>query len=133
TKVLLAADGAAKITGFGLAGTLRPQPRCTPPSPPQVLSSYMAPEQVDGRTEAIPPTTDVYALGAILYELLTGRPPVLADTVPDTLEQVLHGKPAPPRKGKPEVPQELEAICLKCLEKEPAQRYPSAAALAEDL
>jgi serine/threonine protein kinase len=122
SRVLLGADGTPKIMGFGLARIWRAEP-----------SGYLAPEQVEHQGEAISPATDVYALGTILYELLTGRPPVLEDTVRDTLEQVRLGKPEPPRHWRPEVPRGLEAICLKCLEKEPAQRYPSAAALAEDL
>jgi serine/threonine protein kinase len=121
SRVLLGADGACKITGLGLSDVL--------PGPPRP-SGYMAPEQVAGATG---PAADVYALGAILYELLSGRPPVLADTVRDTLEQVRSGKPEPPRHWRPELPPGLEAICLRCLEKEPDRRYPSAAALAEDL
>src|SRR5439155_10530504 len=97
------------------------------------VSSCMAPEQAENRALAIGPGVDVYALGAMLYELLSGRPPVLADTVRDTLEQVRSGKVEPPRHWRPEVPCDLEAICLKCLHKEPDQRYPNAAALAEDL
>jgi serine/threonine protein kinase len=93
----------------------------------------LAPEQLEGQAEAITPATDVYALGAMLYELLTGRPPAPADPARDTLEQVRLSQPEPPRHWRPELPQDLEAICLKCLEKEPARRYPSAAALAEDL
>ncbi|HMC90438.1 MAG TPA: serine/threonine-protein kinase, partial [Gemmataceae bacterium] len=96
-------------------------------------SSYLAPEQAENRALAFGPGVDVYALGAMLYELLSGRPPVLADTVRDTLEQVRSGKVEPPRHWRPEVPRDLEAICLKCLHKEPSQRYPNAAALAEDL
>jgi serine/threonine protein kinase len=135
SKVLIGPDGTCKITGFGLAKALvkeAPTAGSKRGSYPG-LSSYMAPEQVDNRAEAASPATDVYALGAMLYELLTGRPPVLADTVRDTLEQVRRGRPEPPRHRRPEVPHELESICLKCLEKDPAQRYPSAAALAEDL
>jgi serine/threonine protein kinase len=76
---------------------------------------------------------DIYALGAILYELLTGRPPVLADSIAETLEQLRRQQPEPPRQIRPEIARELEAICLKCLQKDPSNRYPSAAALAEDL
>jgi serine/threonine protein kinase len=134
SKVLLGTDGTVKISGFGLARVLGDaMPTAAPDRWYSGLSSCLAPEQVADLTGAPDPATDVYALGAMLYELLSGRPPVLADTIRDTLEQVRFGKPEPPRQWRPEVPRELEAICLKCLEKEPAQRYPSAAALSEDL
>jgi serine/threonine protein kinase len=134
SEVLLGADGTAKISGFGLTQVLRDElPRTGLKQAYPALSNYLAPEQAEDREEGLSPATDVYALGAILYELLSGRPPVLADTVRDTLEKLRLGKPEPPRHWRPEVPSELEAICLRCLEKEPSQRYPSAAALAEDL
>jgi serine/threonine protein kinase len=134
SKVLLTETGVPKITGFGLAQLLQKQPLAVGlKGAPLGLSNYMAPEQSDGRIEDIGPATDVYALGAILYEMLTGRPPVLADTVRETVEQILTREPEPPTRLRPEMPRDLEAICLKCLRKDPRQRYASAEALAEDL
>jgi WD40 repeat protein len=94
---------------------------------------YMAPEQAQGRTAEIGAATDTYALGAMLYEVLVGQPPFRGGTDLDTLRLVLHEEPEAPARLRRDVPRDLEAICLRCLEKEPRRRYPSARALAEDL
>jgi serine/threonine-protein kinase len=132
-NILLTADGVPKITDFGLAKRLDSQQGQTASGAVMGTPSYMAPEQAGGRSKEIGPAVDVYALGAILYEMLTGRPPFRAESALETLVQVVEQDPAPPRLLSPKVERDLETVCLKCLEKEPAHRYASAAALAEDL
>jgi eukaryotic-like serine/threonine-protein kinase len=132
-NVLLSADGTPKVTDFGLARRLENCDGQTLSGAPLGTPSYMAPEQARGDKGAIAPATDVYALGAILYEMLTGRPPFRAETSTATLRQVISDDPVLPIRLNPQVPRDLETICLKCLQKEPSSRYSSAAALADDL
>jgi serine/threonine-protein kinase len=130
-NVLLTADGTPKVSDFGLARRLDTD-RQTATGAVMGTPSYMAPEQAEG-TKEVGPAADVYALGAVLYECLTGRPPFRAATAYDTILQVVGEAPVPPRRVNAQVPAGLEAVCLKCLEKDPRRRYGSAGALAEDL
>jgi len=122
-----------KITDFGLAKQLDDPTHPTQSGALLGTPSYMAPEQAAGESVAIGPAVDVYGLGAILYECLTGRPPFRAATVLETLDQVRNENPLPPRRLQPKLPRDLQTICLKCLEKDPRRRYGSAEALADDL
>jgi serine/threonine-protein kinase len=132
-NVLLTADGTPKVADFGLARRLDGGSGLTLTGAPLGTPSYMAPEQAQGKADTVGPAADVYALGAILYEALTGRPPFRAATAAETTRQVIEDDPVPPSRLNVRVPRDLETICLKCLSKEPQARYPSAAALAEDL
>jgi eukaryotic-like serine/threonine-protein kinase len=124
---------SVKITDFGLAKQQSAQSHLTQTGAILGTPSYMAPEQAAGAGSTVGPAADVYALGAILYELVTGRPPFKAASVMDTVLQVLHDDPVAPSRLQPKLPRDLETICLKCLAKKPEQRYASAAALADDL
>jgi formylglycine-generating enzyme required for sulfatase activity len=130
-NVLLTEEGEPKVTDFGLAKRLGEAGR-TRTGAVMGTPSYMAPEQAGGNKD-VGPAADVYALGAILYELLTGRPPFRGATSLDTVLQVLSDEPVPVRRLQPRVPRDLETIVHKCLHKDPARRYASAQALAEDL
>ncbi len=132
-NVLLTASGQPKIVDFGLAKLVIGGSDRTQSGDILGTPSYMAPEQAGGRSKDVGPAADVYALGAILYEMLTGRPPFKAQTPLDTHVQVVNDEPVTPRRLQPKVPRDLETICLNCLNKEPARRYLSAVALADDL
>jgi hypothetical protein len=135
-NVLIDRQGRPRVTDFGLA--YQPEAmfagdRLTQTGQVLGTPSYMSPEQAMSKHEAIGPATDVYSLGGILYFLLTGQPPFQGQSLTEVLCQVVMQPPAPPRQVNPRAPAELEAICLRCLEKDPAMRYPSAGALAEAL
>jgi hypothetical protein len=133
-NILLTAENTPKVADFGLARHFDGEPAALTPRGTQLgTPSYMAPEQAGGTSVAIGPAVDIYALGAILYDLLTGRPPFRGATVLETLESINTMEPVSPSRLVPMVPRDVETITLKCLEKEPARRYESAGALAQDL
>jgi serine/threonine-protein kinase len=132
-NILLTADGQPKVTDFGLAKKFSEDTGQTRTGAVLGTPSFMAPEQAQGKTKEVGPPADIYSLGAILYDLLTGRPPFRGETVIETLLRVKNDPPMAPRRLQPSIPRDLETICLKCLEKEPAKRYRTAGDMAEDL
>lgn len=132
-NILFASDGSPKIADFSLARSIVPDSNVSQSGAILGTPSYMAPEQALSLTGWCLPPVDIYALGAILYDLLAGRPPFRADTPIETHRQVIEEEPAALTRLNARVPRDLETICLKCLQKDPARRYPSALALAEDL
>jgi WD40 repeat protein len=132
-NILLDQDGSPKITDFGLAKNLDWDGGLTKTQAILGSPSFMAPEQAEGRTDQIGPTTDVYSLGAILYVLLAGRPPFKAASPLETMSQVKSVEPVAPSRFQPGLPRDIETICLKCLEKTPPRRYATAEELAEEL
>ena len=132
-NILLDAEGEPHISDFGLARQIRKDSSLTLDGSVLGTPSFMAPEQAAGKTRQLTAAADIYSLGAILYYLLTGRPPFAAETPLDTMVQVLEGEVILPRTVNPQVPADLEEICLRSLEKTPERRYPTAGALADDL
>jgi serine/threonine-protein kinase len=132
-NVMIDANDQPWVTDFGLAKRLEGDSELTVTG--QVLGSpgYMPPEQATGKRGTLSRRSDVYALGAILYHALTGRPPFVGEGLADTVQQVLNVEPVSPRVLNPRVPADLETVCLKCLEKEPGKRYATAQMLAEEL
>jgi serine/threonine protein kinase len=135
-NVVFTVQNTAKITDFGLAKVLEDADAgrdATHTGEPLGTPRYMAPEQAAGRPEQIGPATDVYALGTLLYECLTGQVPFVAPSTVATLDKIREEEPRPPRRLQPAIPRDLETICLKCLHKQPRRRYGSAQELADDL
>jgi WD40 repeat protein/tRNA A-37 threonylcarbamoyl transferase component Bud32 len=132
-NILLTNDGVPKITDFGLAKKLDDTEGQTHSGAIMGTPSYMSPEQARGEARYVGPAADIYALGAILYEMLIGRPPFKAASMVDTLVQVRTQEPVAPRQLLSNLPRDLETICLKCLEKDPARRYATAGELSDDL
>jgi serine/threonine protein kinase len=132
-NVLMDSENRPRVTDFGLAKRLNSDNALTATGQVMGTPSYMPPEQAAGKLEHIGPTADVYSLGAVLYELLTGRPPFMAATLLETLMQVLENEPVSPRALNPTVDKDIETICLKCLSKQPSRRYQRTAELVDDL
>ncbi|HET6326718.1 MAG TPA: protein kinase [Planctomycetaceae bacterium] len=132
-NILLTSDGLPKIADFGLARRLDSGRDLTLTGAMLGTPSYMAPEQASGKASEVGPAADVYGLGAILYEMLAGRPPFRGDTPAETQRQVLVDEPSPPSKWNAKIPRDLETVCLKCLQKLPQHRYSTALEFAEDL
>ena len=132
-NILVDGAGEPRVTDFGLAKVLHADAGLTATGQVVGTPGYMPPEQAAGHAGRVGPAVDVYSLGAVLYCLLTGRPPFQASSPLDTLRQVLEREPVPPRRLNPEVGRDLEVVCLKCLAKDPTRRYDSAEALAADL
>jgi serine/threonine protein kinase len=133
-NILVTRTGVPKVVGFGSAMLLGEVENVSKTELGDAgLPTFKAPEQIEGRTTEVGPATDVYALGAVLYKLLTGQGPFQGETLELRREQVLRQEPVPPRQVQADVPPELEAICLRCLQKAPSLRYGSAEALAEEL
>jgi tetratricopeptide (TPR) repeat protein/predicted Ser/Thr protein kinase len=132
-NILLTAEGTPKIADFGLARPFDRESALSLSGTRIGTPSYMAPEQVIGKPGTIGPPADIYALGALLYEMLTGRPPFRAETATETERQVIAEEPVPPARLNPKVPRDLETICLKCLHKDPQRRYTEMGALADDV
>src|SRR6266446_9843760 len=133
SNVLIGSDDRPRVTDFGLAKRFDTESSLTLSGHALGSPNYLPPEQAGGGRQKVGRASDVYSLGAILYHLLTARPPFRAETIAETLAQVQQAEPLAPRLLNPSVPRDLETICLKCLEKEPARRYATAQALAEDL
>jgi serine/threonine-protein kinase len=132
-NILLDANGEPHVSDFGLAKSLDSGDKLTLSGAMLGSPSYMSPEQAAGHSERLTTASDTYSLGALLYELITGRPPFQAATPLATMEKVLREEPPRPRALRAEIDRDLETICLKCLEKEPSRRYGSAETLADDL
>ncbi len=132
-NVLLDAQGQPKVTDFGMAKKLQGDSGLTASGLIMGTPSYIAPEQASGKLGEVGPAIDIYGLGALLYEMLTGRPPFKGADPLSTLEQVVSQEPVAPGRFQRHIPRDLETICLKCLEKQPGRRYASAEGLADDL
>jgi tRNA A-37 threonylcarbamoyl transferase component Bud32 len=132
-NILIGASGEAKVGDFGLAHLETSTLELTRAGSTLGTPLYMAPEQVEGRVGDITPRTDVYALGAMLYEILTGRTPHTSETLAEIYEKILREDPVPPRRAGAAVSEDLQTVAMRALEKEPARRYPTAAEFAEDL